>query len=88
MGKNRTQSFRSQLVTNDNTAGTLTFKLLIKILIFFSACKCDDLCSDICFQLLLAGASFDHIVHAGLILTESDKLKRNKMCIRDSSNFL
>ena len=71
---------RVQLLTNDDAGRTSTLKVLVAVLIRLATCKCDDLCSDICTQLLLARAALDIDICSDLAVLKSYKLKRDNIC--------
>ena len=77
MCKQCTQSLRGQLVADDNAGRTSAFEILIAVIICLTAGKCNDLCSHVCAQLLLAGAALNDNVRADLAILKSDKLQRN-----------
>ena len=77
MCKQRTQSLRGQLVADDNAGRTSAFEILIAVIICLTAGKCNDLCSHVCAQLLLAGAALNDNIRADLAVLKSDKLQRN-----------
>ena len=77
MCKQCPQSLRGQLVADDNAGRTSAFEILIAVIICLTAGKCNDLCSHVCAQLLLAGAALNDNVRADLAVLKSDKLQRN-----------
>ena len=77
MSQQCTKRFGSQPVTNDNAGGTSACKTLVAVLIFLTACKCNDLSCHVGTELLLAGASLNHYICSDLTFSETDKLQRN-----------
>ena len=73
------QASRIHLITNDNTGWTSTFKVLIAVVVFFTAGKCDDLSCYIRSELLLACASLNLHISVHLVVTISYKLKRHNI---------
>ena len=72
-----TKGCRCKLLTDDNTGRTSALEVFVQVLIFFATCKCYDLCSNVCAELLLAGAAFDVNIYTKLALLKADELQRN-----------
>ena len=77
MSKKRSQRSRCQLISNDNAGRTSSLKILVSVLVLFSAGEGDNLRRDIGTELLLAGGVLNDDIRAGLALPEAYKLKRN-----------
>ena len=76
----RTQSFRIQLITDDDAGGTSALEILVAVVICFTAGESYDLCSYVSAKLLLAGAALDIYICADLAVSETYKLQRNDVC--------
>ena len=76
VGQQSTNSSRSQLLTDDDGAGTAAGELLVVVSIILAAGKGNDLCSNVGAQLLLGGRALDDNVGAHLAVAEADKLQR------------
>ena len=57
--KKRTQRLRCKFLTNNDTGRTSALEVFVQVLIFFSTCKSNDLCCNVCTELLLACAVLD-----------------------------
>ena len=79
MSKKSTKGGRCKLITDDNAGWTFALEVLIQVLIFFAAGKCNDLSSNIGAKLLLAGAVLNVTISSKLALLEDDELKRNNV---------
>ena len=80
MCQQRTQSFRIQLITDDDAGGTSALEILVAVVICFTAGESYDLCSYVSAKLLLAGAALDIYICADLAVSETYKLQRNDVC--------
>ena len=77
VSKKSTKGGRCKLITDDNAGWTFALEVLIQVLIFFAAGKCNDLSSNIGAKLLLAGAVLNVNIYSKLALLKADELKRN-----------
>ena len=77
--KQGSKCLRINLLTNDDGRWTTTLEVLVAVLILLTACKCYDLCSNICAELLLACASLNLYIRADLAVLECDKLQWNNV---------
>ena len=77
--KKRTQRLRCKFLTNNDTGRTSALEVFVQVLIFFSACKSNDLCCNVCTEFLLACAVLDININTKLALFKADELKRNNI---------
>ena len=73
------RDFRCKFLTNNDTGRTSALEVFVQVLIFFSACKSNDLCCNVCTELLLACAVLDININTKLALLKADELKRNNI---------
>ena len=71
---------RCQLVTDDDAGRAAALKLLVVVRIVLAAGKGNNLCDNVCTQLLLAGAALNVDICADLAVLEADKLQRGNIC--------
>ena len=75
VGQQSAHSGGSQLLTDDDGAGTAAGKLLVVIGIVLAAGEGHDLSGNVGAQLLLAGGALDHNVRAHLAVAEANELQ-------------
>ena len=68
---------RCQLVADDDAGRAATLELLVVVRIVLAAGKGNNLCDNVCTQLLLAGAAFDIHIYTQLAVFEADELQWN-----------
>ena len=79
MCKQCTKCLWIKLLTDNDRRWTTTLEVLVAVLILLTTCKCYDLCSNICAELLLACASLNLYIRADLAVLECDKLQWNNV---------
>ena len=79
VSKQCTKGSWCKLLANDNAGRTFTFKVLVQVLILFTAGKCNNLSCHVSAELLLAGAVLNVNIYAKLAVLKADELKRDNV---------